>query len=117
MDVIYQATYEDFNFFEAQVRKLDAERNQSIITSIFRTITGTRCYIRRWQVTSIPPTPITLGVASPTIISSVKTTSGMPVTITTKVSGSSCCHNHPRYPIDGRTGVVSTRNCPASDNR
>ena len=34
MDVIYQAADEDFNFFEAQVRKLDIKRNQSIITSI-----------------------------------------------------------------------------------
>ena len=34
MNVIYQATDEDFNFFEAQVRELDAERNQSIITGI-----------------------------------------------------------------------------------
>ena len=42
MDVIYQATDKDFNFFEAQVRKLDAKRNQSIITSILRAITGTR---------------------------------------------------------------------------
>ena len=30
MDVIYQATDEDFNFFEAQVRELDAEKNQNI---------------------------------------------------------------------------------------
>ena len=42
MDVTYQASDEDFNFFEAQVRELDTERNQSILTSIFRTITGTR---------------------------------------------------------------------------
>ena len=34
MDVIYQATDEDFVFFEAQVREQDAERNRSIITSI-----------------------------------------------------------------------------------
>ena len=42
MDVIYQANDEDINFLEAQVRELDAERNQCIITSIFRTLTGTR---------------------------------------------------------------------------
>ena len=81
MDVIYQAADEDFNFFKAQVRELDAERNQSIITSIFRTITGTRHKTRRRQVTSIPPMPITLGVASPTIIPSVATTPGISVTI------------------------------------
>ena len=33
-DVIYQAADKDFNFFEAQVRELDAERNQSIITTL-----------------------------------------------------------------------------------
>ena len=32
------------------------------------------------QVTGIPPTAITLGVASPTIIPSMATTPGMPVT-------------------------------------
>ena len=31
IDVIYQAADEDFNFFEAQVRELDAERKQSIL--------------------------------------------------------------------------------------
>ena len=42
MDAIYQAADVDFNFFKAQVRELDAERNQSTLTSLFRTITGTR---------------------------------------------------------------------------
>ena len=28
MDVIYEATDEDFKFFEAQVKELDVERNQ-----------------------------------------------------------------------------------------
>ena len=50
MDVTYQATDEDFKFFEAQVRELDVERKQSILTSLFRTITGTRHKIRRRQV-------------------------------------------------------------------
>ena len=71
MDVIYEAFDEDFNFFETQVRELNAERNQSILTCIFRTITGTRHKTRRRQVTSIPSMPITLGVASPTVIPSV----------------------------------------------
>ena len=44
MDAIYQAADKDFNFFEAQVKELDAERNQSIITSIFITLTGTRMH-------------------------------------------------------------------------
>ena len=79
MDVIYQASDEDFNFCEAQARELNAERNQNILTSIFRTIKGTRHKTRR-QVTGIPPMPITLGVASCTIILSAATTPGMPVT-------------------------------------
>ena len=43
-DVIYQATDEDFNYFEAQVRELDAKRNQSIIASILGSlkVQGTR---------------------------------------------------------------------------
>ena len=84
MDVIYQEADKDFNFFEAWVRELDAERNQSILTSLFRTITGTKCKTRRRQVTSILPTPINLGAASPTIIPNVATTLGTPVTITTQ---------------------------------
>ena len=67
MDVIYQAADKDFNFFEAQVRELDAE---SIITSIFRTLTGTKHRTRR-QVTCIPPMLITPGAANPTTIPSM----------------------------------------------
>ena len=87
MDVIYQAAYKDYNFFEAQVMELNAERNQSILTSIFKTITGMRHKTRRRQVTGIPPMLITLGAASPTIIPSEAATPGMPVTIMTPVQG------------------------------
>ena len=82
MDAICQATDKDSNFFESQVRELDAERNQSILTSIFRTLTGTRCKTRRRQVTSIPPMLITLGAASPTVIPSMAANPRMPVTNT-----------------------------------
>ena len=85
MCVIYQATDKDFNFFEAQVRELDSERNQSIITSIFRTLTGTRQKTRRRHVTSIPPVLITPDAASPKVIQSMAATPGMPVTIMTQV--------------------------------
>ena len=47
MNVIYQASDKDFNFFETQVREQDAERNQSILTCIFRSITGTTHKTRR----------------------------------------------------------------------
>ena len=83
MDVIYQAGDEDFNCFKAQVREQDAERNQITLTSFIRTITGTRCKTRRRQVTGILPKSITLGVESLTIIASMVTTLGMPVTIMT----------------------------------
>ena len=82
MGVIYQATDDDFNFFESQTGEFNAERNQSIMTSIFRTLTGTRYKTRRRQVTGIPQTPITLGAASPTVIPSVAAYPGTPVTNT-----------------------------------
>ena len=50
MDVISQAADEEFNLFKAKVRELDVERNQSILTSLFMTITGTRCKTRGRQV-------------------------------------------------------------------
>ena len=81
MDVISQAAGKDFNFFKAQVRELDVERNLNTLTSLFRTITGTKHNTRRGQVTGIPPMPIILDVASPTIIPSVATALGTPVTI------------------------------------
>ena len=85
MDVFYQVADKDFNFYEAQIRELDAERNQSVITSIFRTLTGTRCKTRRRHVTSIPPMSITLGAASPTVIPSMTASPGMLVTVTNPV--------------------------------
>ena len=81
MDVIYQATYEDFNLLESQVRELDAKKKTKYTNSIFRTLTGTRHKTRR-QVTSIPPAPITLGAASPTFIPSVAANPGTSVTNT-----------------------------------
>ena len=80
MDVIYQTADQDFNFLENQVRDLNAESNQSIITSIFRTLTGTKHKTRRKKVTSIPPMPINLGAASPTVIPSVAANPGTSVT-------------------------------------
>ena len=75
------------SFFEIQVKELEAERNQSKITIIFRPLTGTRHKTRRRKVTSIPPTPIHPGAANPTIIPSVAATSVTPVTILTQVQG------------------------------
>ena len=80
MGVIYQAANEDFNFSEDKFKDLNAEGNQSIITSIFLTLTGTRCKTRRRQVTNILPMLITLDAASPTVIPNVAANPGMPVT-------------------------------------
>ena len=38
MDAIYQATDKDISFFETKVKELDAERNQSTITSILQSL-------------------------------------------------------------------------------
>ena len=84
MDVTYQAADKDFHFLETQVRELDAERNQSVLTSIFRSLTGTRQNARRRQVTSILPMLVTLGTAGSTVIPSVAATRGMPETIVTQ---------------------------------
>ena len=66
MGVVYQAADEDFNFYDTQVKELDAERDQSIITSMFKTLTCTRHKTKRRQITGVPPMPITLGATSPT---------------------------------------------------
>ena len=49
ISVIYLATDEGFNFLEAQVRELDAERNQSVLTSIFTTLTGTKTRLEGYK--------------------------------------------------------------------
>ena len=41
------------------------ERSQRFITSIIRALTGSRCKNRRKQVTSIPPTLVTIGSHTP----------------------------------------------------
>ena len=84
MGVIYQAADEDFNSLEAQVRELDAQRNQSVLTSIFRSLTGTKYKTRRRQVTSIPPMLITPGATDPAVMPSVEAIPGMPETIVTQ---------------------------------
>ena len=85
MEAIYQAADGELSFFETQDKELNVERNQSIITSIVRTLTDTRHKTRRRQVTSITPMLITLGAASPTIIPSMAATPDMPVSIMTEV--------------------------------
>ena len=59
MENIYQADEWYFDFLEGQVRELKEEKNQSILVSVFRALTGSRCRTRRGQVTGIPLTPVT----------------------------------------------------------
>ena len=84
LGVICQATDEDFNFLEAQVGELDAERNQSVLISIFRSLTDTRDKTTRRQVTCIVLMLVTLGANGPTVIPSVKAIWGMHETIVTQ---------------------------------
>ena len=40
---IYHAEERDLDFLEEQVKDLKAEKNQSILVSMFRALTGSRC--------------------------------------------------------------------------
>ena len=60
MENIYQADERYFNSLEGEVRELKEEKNQSILVSAFRALTGSRCRTRRRHVTGIPPTLVTL---------------------------------------------------------
>ena len=64
MDAIYQADDQYFDFFEEQIRELQAKKSQGIIRSVFLVLTGSRHKTRR-QVASIPPIPETMGTATP----------------------------------------------------
>ena len=83
METVYQADDQFFEFFKGQVKELQAERSQSIITSLFQALTGSRHKARRRQVTSIPPTPVTMGSAMPATAGDGKTTTALPVQVLT----------------------------------
>ena len=48
------------SIFSEQVRELKEEKNQSILVSVFRALTGSRHRTRRRQMTGIPLTPVIL---------------------------------------------------------
>ena len=50
------------------------ERRQGFITSVYRSLMGSRHKTRRRQVTSIPPTPVTM--ESPTLATQIEPSSG-----------------------------------------
>ena len=62
METAYQVDNQYFKFLENQVRELYVERSQDIFASVFMALTGSR------QVTSIPPTPVTMGSGDPTTV-------------------------------------------------
>ena len=74
MEAIYQADDHYFEFFEGQVKELPVERSQSIITSDFWALMGSRHKTRRRQVTSIPPMPVTTGSTSPATVADAQAT-------------------------------------------
>ena len=81
MDAIYQADDQYFELFKEEVRKLQAEKSQSITISVFQDLTGSRCKMRRRQVTSIPITPETTGMASPVTVTDAQATTMLPMLV------------------------------------
>ena len=81
IDAIYQADDQYLNIFEELVRELKAEKSQGIITGVFWALTGGRCKTRRRQVTGIPPTPVTMGTATPVTATDVQATPTLPMPV------------------------------------
>ena len=65
MHAVYLVDDQHFKFFEEQARELQSKNSQSIITSVFQALTGIRHKERKRQVTTIPPTPVTMGTGTP----------------------------------------------------
>ena len=59
LDNIFHADERYFNFLEDQAKELKAEKNQSILASMFRALTGSRHRTKRKQVTGILSMPLT----------------------------------------------------------
>ena len=59
MEDIYQADDRYFDFLKGQVREVKEAKYQSILVSMFRVLTGSRCRTKRRQVTGIPLAPVT----------------------------------------------------------
>ena len=80
MEAIYQVDDQHFEFFEGQVKELQVERSQSIITSVFPALKGSRHKTRRRQVTGMP---LTTGLTSPVILADVQATTMPPAQVET----------------------------------
>ena len=82
MEVVYHADDQYFAFKE-QAKSWNAEKNQSIITNVFQVLTGSRCKMRRRQVTSLQPMPVTMGTATPITATDAQPTAMQPVPVET----------------------------------
>ena len=113
MDVIYQAADEDPSFSEAQVKELDAERSQSIVTSILEHlhVLGTKL-----QEGKLPVSPNTDNFKCSKPCHCPKCGSNPRHACDHNKPGSGSSGGSPPYLCNGRTGIVCTRNCLASDN-
>ena len=60
MENINQADEQYFDFLKGQAGELKAEKNQSILATVFRALTGSSHRTKRRQVTGILPTAVTL---------------------------------------------------------
>ena len=85
VDTIYQVNDQYFDLFEEQVKELQAERSQSIITSAFHALTGTRHKTKRRHVTGITPIPLMVGMTSPAIGTGAPAVAMPPAPVETKL--------------------------------
>ena len=65
MEMVYHSYNQYFEILNQQVKELHMERNQGLIKSVFRALTGSRHKTRRKQVTGILLTPVTIGSHTP----------------------------------------------------
>ena len=82
MEVVYQADGQLFGFYKGQVKELQAERSQSIVTSVLWALMGSRYKTRR-QVTGILPMPVTAGSITPATAADAQTTTVPPAQVKT----------------------------------
>ena len=83
MEVVYQVDDQHLTFLEEQAKKLNAEKNQSIITGVLCVLMGSRHKMRRRHVTGLPPMPVTVHRATPISTTDAQPTATPPVLVDT----------------------------------
>ena len=83
MEVIYQGDDQYFAFLEEQANEVNAEKNQSIITSVFQAFIDSRVKMRRRQVTGLPPMPVTVDTATSVTATDTQPTAMLPLLVNT----------------------------------